>query len=146
MEAARAPVAVTYRRKGREPAGKRKTGGGPPRPRNAPGALRVSVSPMSRCRCVDCGFPLSETATLWPTCAPLRRDVHKRPETTEDSTGARNKQSVSLNCGSGTHIDAPAHFVAGGRTIEQLTTDELAQVPLAVIDLWRRPTLTQTTC
>ena len=47
---------------------------------------------------------------------------------------ARSKQSFTLNGGTGTHIDAPAHFIAGGRTVEQLSTAELAGVPLAVID------------
>jgi len=88
----------------------------------------------TRCSCVDCGFALSETSTLWPSCAPVHREVHKSPETTEGSQGARNKQSVTLNCGSGTHIDAPSHFVAGGRTVDQLTTNELANVPVAVVD------------
>jgi kynurenine formamidase len=34
----------------------------------------------------------------------------------------------------GTHLDAPAHFIAGGRTTPQLTLDEL-MAPIAVIDI-----------
>ena len=91
--------------------------------------------PPPRCRCIECGFPLSETSTLWPTCAAIQRHVHKSPEDTQGSLGARSKQSISINCGSGTHIDAPAHFIPHGRTVEQLSVDELAQIPLAVIDV-----------
>ena len=83
--------------------------------------------------CVDCGFALSEGSALWPTCEPLRRTVLRAPETTAPP-GARGKQSFSLNGGSGTHLDAPAHFVAGGRSVEQLLPAELAGVPLVVVD------------
>lgn len=91
--------------------------------------------PLHSCRCIDCGFVLSETAVSWPTCRPLQRELLKTPESSRGSAGARNKQAFTLNGGSGTHIDAPAHFVPGGRTVEQLTAAELAGVPLAVVDV-----------
>jgi kynurenine formamidase len=34
----------------------------------------------------------------------------------------------------GTHLDAPGHFTSGGRTVDDLTTDELV-APLAVVDI-----------
>jgi kynurenine formamidase len=37
----------------------------------------------------------------------------------------------------GTHLDVPAHFIAGGRTTPQLTLDELF-APIAVIDISQR--------
>jgi kynurenine formamidase len=37
----------------------------------------------------------------------------------------------------GTHLDVPAHFIAGGRTTPELTLDELMS-PLAVVDISRR--------
>lgn len=84
--------------------------------------------------CLDLGFPISEdSAVLWPTCRPLAREVIKAPETTE-GPGARSKQSFTLNGGSGTHIDAPSHFVPGGRTVDMLRPRELAAVSLAIVD------------
>ena len=85
-------------------------------------------------RVIDCGFVLSEHSAQWPTCKPLCREVHKSPESTQ-AGGARNKQSFTLNGGSGTHIDAPSHFVPGGRTVDQLLPEELADVPLEVVDV-----------
>ena len=85
--------------------------------------------------CIDLGFALSEMSISWPTCAALTRQVIKSPESTQGSQGARSKQSVGFNCGSGTHIDAPSHFIADGRTVEQLTTAELAHVALSVVDV-----------
>lgn len=37
-----------------------------------------------------------------------------------------------------THMDVPAHFIAGGRTSPQLRLDELLQVPIAVVDISAR--------
>jgi len=65
---------------------------------------------------------------------PLSPQVHKSPATTSHPF-CRSKQSFTLNGGSGTHIDAPAHFVAGGRTVDGLGTEELAARPLAVISV-----------
>lgn len=98
-----------------------------------PSGSDASVRSFSCSRCVDCGFVLSETAASWPTCKPLGREVHKSPETSR-GPGARGKQSFTLNGGTGTHIDAPAHFIPGGRSVEQLLPDELAAVPLVVVD------------
>ena len=71
---------------------------------------------------------------IWPTCAPILRDVIKSPETTCEP-GARNKQAFTLNGGCGTHVDAPAHFIPDGRTVEELTSEELVNVPLVVVDV-----------
>lgn len=42
-------------------------------------------------------------------------------------------QKIFCNAGIGTHIDAPAHCIPGGRTIDQLSLDELL-APCFVID------------
>ncbi|MDZ4154207.1 cyclase family protein [Methylicorpusculum sp.] len=43
-------------------------------------------------------------------------------------------QSLSLFAGLGTHIDAPAHFIKNGMTIEQIPLEKLC-VPVCVIDV-----------
>jgi len=84
-------------------------------------------------RCVDCGFALSETSTSWPTCQPLQRELIKTPSASQ-GPGARGKQAFTLNGGSGTHIDSPAHFIPDGRTVDEISPNELAGIPLVVID------------
>uniref|UniRef100_A0A7S4C2Z5 Cyclase n=1 Tax=Chrysotila carterae TaxID=13221 RepID=A0A7S4C2Z5_CHRCT len=86
-----------------------------------------------RC-CIDCSFPLSESSTSWPTCRLVERQVILTPETTKEG-GARNKQAFTLNGGSGTHIDAPSHFIPHGRTIDALSANELVEIPLAIVDV-----------
>lgn len=44
-------------------------------------------------------------------------------------------QQVKMHAGIGTHIDAPAHFVQGGRTVDYLAFDELLSIPLFVVDV-----------
>ena len=43
-------------------------------------------------------------------------------------------QNLKLAAGIGTHIDAPAHCIPGGRSIDQLSLDELI-VPFCLIDV-----------
>jgi kynurenine formamidase len=45
----------------------------------------------------------------------------------------------------GTHVDAPAHMVEGGRTVDQLSADELV-LPMVVIDLSDEVTANPDTC
>ncbi|CAK0839919.1 unnamed protein product, partial [Prorocentrum cordatum] len=89
------------------------------------------------CRVVDFGWPLDEDTPNWPTVCAVRRRVLRSPETTAFPL-SRGKQAFELNGGSGTHADAPAHFIPripGGRTIDQLRPEELAGVPLAIVDV-----------
>lgn len=46
-------------------------------------------------------------------------------------------QSISLQCGIGTHIDAPAHSVEGAATIDEMPMDQLIN-PEYVIDISNR--------
>lgn len=43
-------------------------------------------------------------------------------------------QYVHMDAGSGTHIDVPAHYLPEGKTVEQLTMEQLYS-PLVVIDI-----------
>jgi len=45
--------------------------------------------------------------------------------------------SYKMHAGVGTHLDAPSHFIPGGRDVEMLAPDELI-VPLCVIDVQKK--------
>lgn len=55
------------------------------------------------------------------------------PHTTIDRDGY-SVQSISMGSHTGTHIDAPAHFIVGGKTIDQIPLSSLTG-PALVIDL-----------
>ena len=77
---------------------------------------------------VDCGFSLSSEATQRPDVAPLFIDAVE----TSGYPGAVERKSFALDGGSGTHLQAPAHYVVGGRSIDRFSTDELVDVPLVL--------------
>ena len=79
---------------------------------------------------MDCGFSLSSEATQRPDVAPLFIDAVE----TSGYPGAVERKSFALDGGSGTHLQAPAHYVVGGRSIDRFSIEELVDVPLVVID------------
>ena len=48
--------------------------------------------------------------------------------------GAVERKSFALDGGSGTHLQAPSHYVVGGRSVDRFSSEELIDVPLVVID------------
>lgn len=78
---------------------------------------------------VDLTHTIDETIPLWPGSEPfnmsIRFDYHE--------VGCR-AASYSLVAGTGTHMDAPAHFIRDGKTIEQLLPNDLV-APLCVLSV-----------
>ncbi|GLB37827.1 putative cyclase [Lyophyllum shimeji] len=81
---------------------------------------------------VDLSHKLNSNATIYPgdptfTCRPcaiVAKDGY-------------SVHALSLGSHTGTHIDAPSHFFADGRTIDQIPLSSLF-APLVVVDLTRR--------
>ena len=68
-----------------------------------------------------------------PTCGtPWHQKVEIDSLGTSDSVG-RNTSRIVLGSHSGTHMDAPAHFIPGGNTIDMLDVNMLCG-PISVID------------
>lgn len=69
-----------------------------------------------------------------PTCGtPWHQTVKVEQMGTIDTVG-RNTHSILLGSHIGTHMDAPYHFIEGGRTIESTPLETLCG-PISVIDL-----------
>ncbi len=83
-------------------------------------------------RVIDLTKPLDERASVWPGSPAPRFERFA----TIDDDGAFSR-TVSFHEHTGTHIDAPAHFVQGGRTAEDLDVDRLVR-PFAVLDVCER--------
>ncbi len=77
---------------------------------------------------VDLAHPLSEETVYWPGGVPFRKEM-----LVDYSQGFRMfKFEMGENVG--THVDAPAHFVAGAPTIDQIPLRHLV-APAAVVDV-----------
>lgn len=72
-------------------------------------------------RWLDVSVPLTEQRPMWPGDEPFRYEETQTIAAGDEANCAR--MSLTVHCG--THVDAPYHFVPGGKTIEQLEPDLL---------------------
>lgn len=80
-------------------------------------------------RIVDLTQPLSPTTVPWPGEPPLR--FEEQANVPADGYYARR---IDLHEHTGTHFDAPAHFVEGGATVDEIAAGRLV-VPARVVDV-----------
>jgi arylformamidase len=86
---------------------------------------------------LDITLPFSDRLPVWPTVERFRLSPDLR---IADGKNA-NSSSVKFNLHTGTHIDAPWHFLADGGTIDELVlADLLGPVVVAAIHKKRRIT------
>jgi len=67
----------------------------------------------------DISRTLGVDALVYPGDTPFRRE----PVTTLFQGGASEVSDLHMSAHSGTHIDAPAHFIPGGKTIDQYSPE-----------------------
>ena len=69
---------------------------------------------MNGSRAIDITVTLGDEAPLWPGDMAYRREMRE----TQAEGGVSNASWLTLSAHAGTHIDSPAHFIAGGRTLD----------------------------
>jgi arylformamidase len=85
---------------------------------------------LNTCRFIDITLPFSERLPVWPGDTPV---------TVVRSTGTATVSELRMSSHVGTHVDAPAHFLPQGMTLDQLPLDVLigpawvAHVPRATV-------------
>ncbi len=102
---------------------------------NTPEPQAPSSKPRASRRCppprhhtVDLAQPMQEGMPVWPGGVPF-----KMTRTSDYDQGFRAHR-FEMGENVGTHVDAPAHFVPGKRTLAQLTAEEMV-LPAVVLDL-----------
>lgn len=78
---------------------------------------------------VDLTHTIDPTIPLWPGSDPFCMKIRFDYE----QVGCR-AAAYSMVAGTGTHMDAPAHFIKGGKTLDQFTLQELV-VPVCIINV-----------
>jgi len=73
-------------------------------------------------RWIDVSVPLANGMVHWPGDPAFRRTEPRRLDRGDNCTLSH----LDLGAHTGTHMDAPAHFVRGGRTIDELPLDAVA--------------------
>lgn len=83
-------------------------------------------------RWIDLTHDFSAQTLYWPTAEPFELKIEFHGATEQGFHYEANHYKASEH--GGTHLDAPAHFAQGGKTVEQLSLDDLSG-PAVVIDL-----------
>jgi kynurenine formamidase len=83
-------------------------------------------------RVVDLTQPLGPATVLWPGSTPFEAVVDG-----EHAREGSYYRTLTLSEHSGTHLDAPSHFAADGRTTDELAADDLVR-PAVVLDVRER--------
>jgi arylformamidase len=79
-------------------------------------------------RIYDISLPISESLVVWPSDSPVRIT-----QTSHLARGDRVTVSrLDMNAHSGTHVDAPAHFILGGAGVDALDLGVLVGPALVV--------------
>lgn len=82
-------------------------------------------------RIIDLSYRLDETCMTCGT--PWHEKVKLRPLGTLDTVG-RNTHSITLGSHTGTHMDAPLHFIQGAEGIDKVSLEKICG-PCTVVDM-----------
>ncbi|MDO8527418.1 MAG: cyclase family protein [Deltaproteobacteria bacterium] len=83
---------------------------------------------------IDISVPITENMAVWPG-APRTEIGFRRSMAKGDKS---NNSNLFMNCHTGTHVDAPLHFVADGTAVEQMLLDSMIGEAF-VVDLSAHP-------
>jgi len=70
---------------------------------------------------IDISLPLNEETPVWPGSPQLNFYRYKRLESGDDC----NNTCMTCEVHTGTHIDAPSHFIINGQTVEKIPIEIL---------------------
>ena len=76
---------------------------------------------MKPMRILDISVPVGPKSPVWPGDSKIVLEQFR--SISKGNTSADSRLACSVH--SGTHVDAPAHFIENGATIEQLPLDVL---------------------
>ena len=93
-------------------------------------SLNAADSPFARGKWIDLSHGFSTNTLYWPTAQPFTLEVEFHAQTDKGYFYAANRYSASEH--GGTHIDAPIHFAEHGKTLDQLTIDQLTGAAIVV--------------
>ncbi len=79
-------------------------------------------------RILDISLPISESLVVWPKDPPIRITQPRHFDKGDHAVVSH----LDLGAHSGTHIDAPAHFIPGGADLDSIPLDRLVGPALVV--------------
>ena len=76
----------------------------------------------------DISLPISESLVVWPGDPPIRITQPRHLDRGDSATVSR----LDIGAHTGTHVDAPAHFIPGGAGVDSLDLNVLVGPALVV--------------
>jgi len=86
----------------------------------------------------DVSVPIANGMPVWPSDPPLKLTTQGHPS--RDKTHTVQVTRIEMGSHTGTHIDAPFHFVEGGRRLEEISLNELVG-PAMVVQIQGVPSI-----
>jgi arylformamidase len=71
----------------------------------------------------DVTVPIAASMPVWPGDPPVRLNLHAHPS--RDKSHTVRVTSLEMGSHTGTHIDAPWHFIEGGRTVGEIPLEQM---------------------
>ena len=90
----------------------------------------IAAPPFAGGKWIDLTHDFSTNTLYWPTAQPFTLETEFHAHTDKGYFYAANRYSASEH--DGTHIDAPIHFAEHGKTLDQLTVDQLTGAAVVV--------------
>jgi arylformamidase len=88
----------------------------------------------------DVSVPIANGMPVWPSDPPLK--LTPQNHLSRDKIHTVRVTTIEMGSHTGTHIDAPYHFVDGGRKLEEISLDELVG-PATVVQIEGVPAITR---
>lgn len=86
------------------------------------------IQPFSASKAIDLTHVMHDDMAFWPGGVPFKKD-----ELVTYESGGYLLHKFTMGENTGTHVDAPAHFIKGNKAIDQLPVNQLI-LPVVVID------------
>src|SRR4249920_2309034 len=88
----------------------------------------------------DVSVPIANGMPVWPSDPPLT--LTSLRHLSRDRSHSIQVTTLEMGSHTGTHIDAPCHFIEGGRRLEEIPLEELVG-PVSVIQIAGVPAITR---
>lgn len=87
-----------------------------------------AIQPFTAGRAIDLSHPMHDDMAFWPGGVPFKKE-----QLVDYDTGGYQLHKFIMGENTGTHVDAPSHFIKGNKPIDHLALDQLI-VPMVVFN------------
>ena len=87
-----------------------------------------AIQPFKASKAIDLTHPMHDDMVFWPGGVPFKKE-----RLVDYDTGGYQLHKFIMGENTGTHVDAPSHFIKGNKSIDQLALDQLI-LPMVVLD------------